>query len=257
MKAIIFAGGYGTRFGDLTANIPKPMIPIGDKPVIWHIMKIYSYYGINEFIICLGYKGEVIKDYFCNYQAKNLDFTINLSDNSVKYHQTHDEKKWKITLVETGIRSEKGSRLKKVERYLDQDTNFLTYGDGVANIDIADLLKFHKKHGKCVTISGVHPPARFGELTTMGDIITSFEEKAKISQTIINGGFMVFQRELLDYLYEDDDCDLEKGIFELLAQKKELAVYKHNGLWACMDHGRDHKLLEDMWKENKAFWKVW
>jgi glucose-1-phosphate cytidylyltransferase len=257
MKAIIFAGGSGTRFSDITANIPKPMICIGNKPILWHIMKIYSHYGINEFIICLGYKGEVIKDYFCNYQAKNLDFTVDLSDNSINYHQCHDEKKWKITLVETGINSEKGSRLKKIERYLDDDINFLTYGDGVANINIDKLLQFHKTHKKCVTISGVHPPARFGELTTQGDIITSFEEKSQTSQAIINGGFMVFQRELLGYLSEDDSCDLEEGTFELLAKKKELAVYKHDGLWACMDHGRDHKLLEEMWGEDKAFWKVW
>lgn len=257
MKLVILAGGYGTRLGERTAVIPKPMIRIGEKPILWHIMKIYSVYGIKDYIICLGYKGDVIKDYFLNYSSKNNDFTVNLSDLSVKFHSDHYEKDWKVTLVDTGLNTLKGGRLKKIEKYLENDINLLTYGDGVADVNISEAIEFHKKVGKIVTITGVHPTGRFGELVADGDILTSFEEKAQVSQRIINGGFMVFNKELLKYLKEDDDCDLEVGVFERLAKEGKIAVYKHDGLWACMDHERDVKYLNNLWKNNKAFWKVW
>ena len=257
MKVVILAGGYGSRLGNLTNSVPKPMVQIGGKPIMWHIMKIYAHYGIKEFIICLGYKGNVIKDYFLHYDTNNNDFTVDLSNNSVEFHNDHDEIDWKVTLVDTGVDTLKGGRLKRIEKYLDEDTNLLTYGDGVSDIDIKELIDFHNKKEKMVTISGVHPPARFGELIAEGDILTEFEEKPQTSQGLINGGFMVFNKSLLEHLTEDENCDLEAGIFEELATQGEIAVYKHNGYWACMDHERDLHYLEDLWKKNQAFWKVW
>lgn len=257
MKLVILAGGFGTRLGERTAVIPKPMVQIGTKPVLWHIMKIYSHYGINDFIICIGYKGDVIKDYFLHYRSRNSDFTVDLSDDSVHFHNGHDEDGWKVTLVDTGLNTLKGGRLKRVEKYLDDDVNLLTYGDGVSNIPIDRLIEFHKEKGKVVTVSGVHPPARFGELLANGDVLASFQEKPQTSQGMINGGFMVFNIELLDYLTEDEHCDLEAGALEELARQGKVSVYKHDGLWACMDHERDVKYLNDLWNKGKAFWKVW
>ena len=257
MKLVILAGGYGSRLGEITSTIPKPMVQIGGKPILWHIMKIYAHYGIKDFIICLGYKGDIIKDYFLHYQYKNNDFTVDLSDSSIQFHNGHDELSWKVTLVNTGLDSLKGARLKKIEKYLDEDTNLLTYGDGLSNIDINKLISFHEKTNKTVTISGVHPPARFGELIADGDILTAFEEKAQTSQGLINGGYMAFEKSLLDHLTEDDSCDLEAGIFERLASQGDIAVYKHDGFWACMDNERDLHHLEKMWRDGQAFWKVW
>ena len=257
MKLVILAGGYGSRLGNLTNSIPKPMVQVGGKPIIWHIMKTYAHYGIKEFIICLGYKGHVIKDYFLHYDSNCNDFTVDLSDNSVKFHSNHEEYDWKVTLVDTGLDTLKGGRLKRIEKYLDDYINLLTYGDGVADINISELVDFHKRIGKMVTISGVRPPARFGELIAEENILTSFEEKAQTSQGLINGGYMVFNKELLDCLLEDENCDLEFGILEKLASQHKVAVYKHKGLWACMDTERDLNHLEKLWKNNEAFWKVW
>lgn len=257
MKLVILAGGYGTRLGEIAKLTPKPMVEIGGKPIIWHIMKMYSQYGINEFIICLGYKGKVIKDYFLNYKTIRNDFTIDYSNDSIDFHNDYSENDWKVTLVNTGYETLKGGRLKKVERYLDDDINLLTYGDGVSDVNIDKLIKFHKESKKIVTISGVHPPARFGELKLEGDELTSFEEKSQTSQGYINGGFMVFNKELLDYLTTDDNCDLEYDVFEKLAREGKMAMYKHDGLWACMDTERDIDRLNYLWKHNKAFWKNW
>lgn len=257
MKLVILAGGYGTRLGERTAFIPKPMVAIGEKPILWHIMKIYSFYGINDFIICLGYKGDIIKDYFLHYNSKNNDFTVSLNDLSIEFHNKHHEKKWRVTLVDTGLNTLKGGRLKRIENHLEDDINLLTYGDGVADVNIKEIIGFHKEKGKIVTITGVHPPARFGELISDGDTLTSFKEKSQTSQGLINGGFIVFNKELLNYLTKDEDCDLETDVFEKLAKNGKIAVYKHKGLWACMDHERDVKYLNALWKKKKAFWKVW
>ena len=257
MKLIILAGGYGTRLGEIANLVPKPMVEIGGKPMLWHIMKIYSFYGIKEFVICLGYKANIIKEYFLHYEARNNDFTINFKDDSIAFHTNHDERDWKVTLVDTGLDALKGARLKKIEKYLDEDINLLTYGDGLANININNLIEFHLKMNKAVTISGVHPPARFGELQADGDILTAFEEKAQTSQGLINGGYMVFDKKLLEHLTEDDKCDLEYGVFEKLAEQGHIAVYKHEGLWACIDNDRDMGNLNRLWKNNQAFWKVW
>lgn len=257
MKLVILAGGYGSRLGEIANKIPKPMVEIGGKPMLWHIMKIYSHYGIKEFVICLGYKAHVIKEYFLHYRERNSDFTIRFEDDSIEFHNNHDEKEWKVTLVDTGLDSLKGARLKKVEKFLEDDINLLTYGDGLANIDINYLIDFHLRMDKIVTMSGVHPPARFGELQAYGNILNSFKEKAQTSQGLINGGYMVFNKKLLEHLTEDEECDLEYGIFERLAEEGDIAVYKHEGLWACVDNERDLVNLNRLWKNNEAFWKVW
>ena len=257
MKTIILAGGWGTRLGQLSQSVPKPMVMIGNKPVLWHIMKIYSYYGFNDFVIALGVKGDCIKDYFYNYEAINNDFTINLSSGEIIYHSKCNEANWNVTLIETGINTLKGGRIKRLESHLNDEINMITYGDGVSDINIKKLVDFHKSHGKTITITGVHPPARFGELVEKNGQVISFEEKPQISVGLINGGFMVFNRNLLDYLTPDEECDFEFNALEKLARKGEVMVYKHEGLWECMDHERDVEHLNALWSENKSFWKVW
>jgi len=257
MKVIILAGGLGTRLGQQVETIPKPMVPIGSKPILWHVMKIYSHYGFNEFIICLGAKANVIKSYFHEYEIFNNDFTIDMASGNTEYHNAHGEKNWKVTLVDTGLDTLKGGRIKSVEKYLDSETNMLTYGDGLADIDLNKLLAFHKSHNKIVTITGVHRPSRFGELVEEGGKVRSFAEKPQFSKGLINGGFMVFNRGMLDYLTEDEDCDFEIGPLENLAKAGQVMVYLHEGSWDCMDHERDVAYLNQLWKENKAFWKVW
>ena len=257
MKLVILAGGFGTRLGQYTQSIPKPMVKIGERPIIWHIMKYYSTFGIKDFVIALGYQSEVIKQFFLNYQTNINDFTINLKTSDLDLHTSRNLEDWNVTLIDTGLNALKGARLKKIEPYLNADINLLTYGDGLSNIDLKSLIDFHLKHDKTITISGVHPPARFGELIARGDIVETFAEKSQTSQGMINGGYMVFNKRLLQYLNTEDSCDLEAGVFEMLATKKEIAVYKHDGFWGCVDHERDLKYLEKLWNENKAFWKVW
>lgn len=257
MKVVILAGGWGTRLGHLSEIIPKPMVSIGGKPVLWHIMKIYSHYGFNDFIVALGVKGEVIKEYFFNFEALNNDFTIDLKTNNINYHNKHGEAEWKVTLVDTGINTLKGGRIKRVERFLDDEINMVTYGDGVANINIQSLLEFHKSHNKILTITGVNAPSRFGELVENGGKVQSFVEKPQMSVGIVNGGYMVFNRKMLEYLSEDENCDFEFGALEKLAKAGEVMVFKHNGKWDCMDHERDVLYLNKQWNENTAFWKIW
>lgn len=256
MKVIILAGGWGTRLGQLGELIPKPMVYVGNRPILWHIMKTYSAFGFNEFVIALGVKGQVIKDYFYNFEALNNDFTINLRDGKVKYHSRHDESEWKITLVDTGLNTLKGGRIKRLENYLD-DINMITYGDGVADVPIDELLKFHKSHGKTVTFSGVRPSGRFGEFEEKDNMVTSFREKPLSGTTLINGGYMVFNKNMLEFLTTEENCDFEVGALEELARCGEVMVYKHLGQWACMDHERDVVHLNMLWNEDKAFWKTW
>ena len=257
MKVVILAGGWGTRLGNRTDLIPKPMVKIGNMPILWHIMKIYSYFGYNDFIICLGVKGDVIKDYFYHYELKSNDLMIDFSNGIIEYYNKQTESKWKVSLIDTGLNTLKGGRIKRIEKFLDPDMNLLTYGDGLANIDINQLIKFHKSHSKILTISGVHPPSRFGELFEESGKVIKFEEKPQTSVGLINGGFMVFKNELLDFLTVDEDCDFEHGALEELAEKGEVMVYKHDGFWECMDHERDVEHLNNLWYANKAFWKVW
>ncbi|KKK92845.1 hypothetical protein LCGC14_2698830, partial [marine sediment metagenome] len=229
MKTIILAGGYGTRLDQLTEIIPKPMVYIGNKPVLWHIMKIYSHFGFNDFIIALGVKQHVIKEYFYNFEIINNDFTIDIDKSELDFHNRHNETNWKVTLVDTGLNTLKGGRIKRLEKYLDDDINMITYGDGVGDININELVDYHKSHGKTLTLTGVHPTARFGEIKEKGGEVLSFSEKPKTSQRYVNGGFMVFNNNMLGYLTEDEDCDYEYGIIEDLAKKGEVMMYKHNG----------------------------
>jgi glucose-1-phosphate cytidylyltransferase len=257
MKTLILAGGYGSRLGNITENIPKPMVTIGGKPILWHIMKIYSHFGLTDFVILLGYQGYKIKEYFFNYHILNNDFTINLADNSIAYSGKNNVERWKVTLVDTGLDTLKGARIKRAEHYLDDDINMLTYGDGVSDIDIKKLLEFHKSHGKILTLAGVRPPSRFGELVIENNRVRSFEEKPQISSGVINGGFMVFNKKLLSYLTPDKNCDFEFGVLETLAKQGEVMVYEHHGFWECVDTERDLNHLDKLWNENKAQWKVW
>ena len=257
MKTLILAGGYGSRLGNLAENIPKPMVTIGGKPILWHIMKIYSHFGFNDFVILLGYQGVKIKEYFFNYHLMNNDFTIDLADNRISYVDENNVEKWKVTLVDTGIDTLKGGRIKRVEKYLEDDVNMLTYGDGAADVDIKALIEFHRSHGKILTLTGVRPPSRFGELLISDRQVQSFEEKPQVSSGVINGGFMVFNKELLDHLTPDKDCDFEFGVLEKLAKEGEVMVYEHNGFWECVDTERDLNHLNKLWDENKASWKLW
>jgi glucose-1-phosphate cytidylyltransferase len=220
-------------------------------------MKIYSCYGFNDFIIMLGYQGEKIKEYFFNYNLINNDFTVNLADGSVDYLNRSNGENWKVTLVDTGRDTLKGGRIKRVEKFLDHGMNMITYGDGVADINIKDLVRFHKSHGRILTLSGVRPPSRFGEIKTENNRLLSFEEKPQTSSGTINGGFMVFNNGLLDYLTSAEDCDFEFGVLEDLAKKEEIQVYPHRGSWECVDTERDLNHLNRLWKENRAFWKIW
>lgn len=256
MKTIILAGGYGTRLGNITEAIPKPMVKIGNKPILWHIMKIYSYYGHKEFIISLGYKSEILKEYFYNYNVFNNDFTIELGTKKTELLK-QDETDWRVTLIDTGLNTLKGARIKRLEPYLDSDLNMITYGDGVSNINISELISFHKSHNKIITITGVHPPSRFGEIIVENGKLLSFVEKPQTSIGLINGGFMVFSKKLLEYLTEDESCDLESGTFSTLVREEQIMVYQHAGKWECVDTERDLNYLNKLWYENEAFWKVW
>ena len=254
MKVVILAGGFGTRLSEYTESIPKPMVTIGGRPILWHIMKTYASYGHTDFYLALGYKAEVIKEYFLHYRNLNADFTIDLSNGDIKSYQS-DEIDWKITLVQTGIESMTGGRLKRMQAYVGNEPFLLTYGDGISNIDIGKLLKFHRSHGKMVTVSAVHPLARFGELEISKDQVTSFQEKPQTTQGWINGGYFVIEPEFFD-LIEGDDIILEKAPLENAAKNGELMAYHHNGFWQCMDTKRDRDSLEKMWLSGNPPWIV-
>jgi glucose-1-phosphate cytidylyltransferase len=257
MKTIILAGGWGTRMGQLVELVPKPMVYIGDRPVLWHIMKTYSHYGYNDFIIALGVKGYAIKQYFYNLETLNNDFTIDMNSGNIAYHNKHDVYNWKVTLVDTGLNTLKGARVKRLEHFLDDEINMLTYGDGVADIDLNKLVDFHKSHGKTITFTGVHPRGRFGEFEENNNRVMSFIEKPTQGSGFISGGYMVFNKNLMDFLTLDEDCDFEFNALEKLANAGEVMVYKHEGQWECMDHERDAVYLNKLWNEKKAFWKKW
>jgi len=257
-KVVILCGGRGTRLREETEVRPKPLIEIGGRPMLWHIMKIYSYYGYNEFVLCLGYKGAMIKEYFYHYHFLMNDFTVKLDNRrQVTFHNQSDEVDWKVTLVDTGLDTLKGARIKKIEKYIDGDVFLLTYGDGVADIDINATIDFHKKHGQIGTLTGVRPPSRFGDLVVDMDKVLSFTEKPQASAGLINGGFFVFSRKIFDYLCEDENCDFEKGVLEELAEKGQLTVYEHKGSWECMDTYRETAHLNELWNMQEAFWQVW
>ena len=258
-KVVILCGGKGTRIREETEFRPKPMVEIGHKPLLWHIMKIYASYGFNDFVLCLGYKGEMIKEYFLNYEIMNSDFTVELGRKGqhIQIHDSHFKDKWKVTLADTGNSSMTGARLKKIEPYVETDNFLMTYGDGVANIDLKKLLEFHASHKKIATITGVRPPSRFGELVTQGFAVTEFSEKPQIREGYINGGFFVLKREVFDYISDDENCSFERDPLERLAEDGELRVFFHNDYWHCMDTLRDLDILEKEWHTQNPSWKVW
>lgn len=256
MKAVILAGGYGTRITEESVLRPKPMVEIGGRPILWHIMKIYAAHGITDFIVCLGYKGYVIKEYFANYVLHAADVTIDLAQNRLEYLSGAPEP-WKVTLVETGEATETGGRLKRVARWLQEDDTFcMTYGDGVSDIDITASLAFHRKHGKLATMAAVTPPGRFGALTMEGDSVTGFREKPRGDGGLINGGFFVLSRQVLDYV-TDDKTVWERAPLEKLATEGQLEAFRHDGFWQPMDTVRERMVLESLWNSGKAPWKVW
>jgi len=256
MKAVILAGGLGTRISEESVLRPKPMVEIGGRPILWHIMKIYAAHGITDFIICLGYKGYVIKEYFANYVLHAADVTIDLAQNKLEYLSGAPEP-WKVTLVETGEATETGGRLKRVARWLQDDETFcMTYGDGVSDINITASLAFHRKHGKLATMAAVTPPGRFGALTMEGDSVTGFREKPRGDGGLINGGFFVLSRKVLDYV-ADDKTVWERAPLERLATEGQLQAFRHDGFWQPMDTVRERMVLESLWSGGKAPWKVW
>lgn len=258
MKVVILCGGKGTRLREETEFRPKPMVEIGNKPILWHIMKIYASYGFKDFVICLGYKGNMIKEYFLNYEIMNNDFTIQLGNrDSIQVHSNHGENEWNVTLADTGEDTQTGGRVKKIEKHITDDSFMLTYGDGVANINVNELLKFHKSHGKIGTMTAVHPSSRFGELTVEGSHVVEFKEKPQTKEGLISGGFFVFNKEFFNYLSGDDDCYLEKDPLEKLAADGELMLYRCDDFWQCVDTYRELELLNNLWKDNEAPWKIW
>ena len=253
MNVILLAGGFGSRLNEFTEVIPKPMVRVGGKPILWHIMQTYANYGHKDFYVALGYKAEVIKEYFLNYRALNADFKVDLTSGKITPHQV-DDVDWRITLVNTGENTMTGGRAKRMQNFLPNETFMLTYGDGVANIDIKSLLNFHKSHGKMVTMTAVRPAARFGELELEGDQVVSFEEKPQMHNGWINGGYFVIEPSFFD-LISGDSTLLEREPLEQAAKLGELMAYRHEGFWQCMDTKRDHELLESLWLKG-APWAI-
>lgn len=256
---MILCGGFGTRLRDVAETLPKPMVPIGEQPILWHIMKIYASYGVRRFILCLGYKREVIVDYFMNYHMRVSDATIKLGhDNEIAFYGDNDESDWEVTLAGTGLSTMTGARVYRASKYLhDTDQHFfLTYGDGVADIDILALYRHHLQHGKLITVSAVHPAARFGAMIISGnDDVKGFEEKPAKGEGYINGGFMVVNRKFIEkYLRDDVDLSLETIPMHTAAQDGDMCAYRHEGFWQCMDNSREYQLLNEMWRSGKAPW---
>lgn len=259
MKVVILAGGLGTRISEESHLRPKPMIEIGDQPILWHIMKYYSAFGFQDFIICCGYKGPMIKEYFANYYLHRSDITFDFSsDNEMTVHNNVAEP-WRVTLVDTGLNTQTGGRVKRVQKYIGEQPFMLTYGDGVSDVDLNALLEQHEKSQKMVTITGIQPGGRFGvlDLDDSSNTIVGFREKAKEDGGWINGGFMVMQPQVFDYLSEKESCVLERDPLEKLAKEGQLGIYKHHGFWQCMDTQRDRSHLEYLWVSKNAPWVIW
>ena len=255
MKAVILAGGLGTRLAEETVLRPKPMVEIGGKPILWHIMKGYAHFGITDFVICLGYKGYMVKEYFANYLLHMSDVTIDIAGNRLDIHQNHADP-WKVTLVDTGDTTQTGGRLKRVAQYLEDDTFCMTYGDGLSDLDIGAEIAFHNQHGRMATICAVQPPGRFGSLNLDDAKVVNFQEKPHGDGAWINGGFFVLSRRVLDFV-SDDHILWEREPLERLSADGELFAFRHNGFWQPMDTLRDKNHLEDLWNSGKALWKVW
>ena len=256
MKAVILAGGFGTRLSEETALRPKPMVEIGGKPILWHIMSIFATHGIKEFIVALGYRGETIKEYFLNFYAFNNDISIDLAKGKTTVHDG-SQPDWKIHLVDTGLHTQTGGRLKRLHQWVCQEECFLfTYGDGVSDVDISALLEFHRSHGKLATVTTVHTPARFGRIAYNGDLVTDFHEKPHAGEGWINGGFFVLSPKVIDYI-KGDGCIWEREPAQRLAQDGQLVGFRHRGFWSCMDTLKEKNTLEEFWASGKAPWKTW
>lgn len=255
MKAVILAGGLGTRISEETNLKPKPMVEIGGRPILWHVMKIYSTHGINDFVICAGYKGYVIKEYFANYFLHMSDVTFDMEKNRMEVHQRRSEP-WRVTIVDTGETTMTGGRLKRIREYIQDETFCFTYGDGVGDVNIMDLVAFHKRQGRKATLTGVRPPGRYGALEIEGDRVEKFQEKPEGDGSWINGGFFVLEPSVFS-LIENDKTIWERGPLEALADAKQLNVYKHGGFWQPMDTLRDKMYLEDLWSSGQSPWKLW
>ena len=256
MKAVILAGGLGTRISEESHLRPKPMITIGDKPILWHIMKIYSQHGINEFVICLGYKGYVVKEYFANYFLHMSNVTFDIKYNQMEVHQRHGEP-WRVSLIDTGEETMTGGRIRRIKEYVGNEDFCCTYGDGVSNVDITALVNFHKKHGKLATVTAIQPPGRYGALDIDHERVGGFQEKPPGDGSWINGGFFVLNSSLIDKYIKDDAMPFEQEPLKRLAADGELHAYKHTGFWQPMDTLRDKNMLEDLWRSGKAPWKTW
>jgi glucose-1-phosphate cytidylyltransferase len=256
MKAVILAGGFGTRLGEETERVPKPMVEIGERPILWHIMKIYAAHGVTDFILCLGYKSHVVKDFFANYLRYNADVTFDLGNGNAHVHEARVEP-WRVTLVETGLQTMTGGRIKRIIKYLDGEPSFcLTYGDGVGDIAIGKLIAFHRSHGRLATVTAVHPAPRFGALRLDGDQVVAFDEKPEEPSGWINGGFFVLST-MVDSYITGDDTSWEHEPLERLARDGELAAFRHDGFWQPMDTLRDKRSLDQLWASGKAPWKIW
>jgi glucose-1-phosphate cytidylyltransferase len=256
MKVVILCGGMGTRFREMTEIIPKPMVPIGTYPIVWHIMKYFASFGHKDFVLCLGYKKDAFVDYFYNYRYRHSDMTVFLGDNNVELHESHPEDDWKVTLADTGLYTNTGGRVKRIERYITEGDFLLTYGDGLCSVDLRALVEFHRRMSKVMTVTAVHPSSRFGEINMSGDFIKAFAEKPQTSEGYINGGFMVVNRRLFDeYLNEDPNLDFEAQVMPAVANEGEMAGYRHDGFWQCMDTSREHQLLNKLWEAGDAPWR--
>lgn len=255
MKTVILAGGLGTRLAEETDIRPKPMVEIGEHPILWHVMKHYAHFGTTEFYVCLGYKGEIIKGYFRDLHSLRGSMTVHLARGEVDRLDPSDEN-WVVHLIDTGQRTETGGRVKRLESSLDSGTFMLTYGDGVSDVDLHRLLRFHRAHGRIATVTAVHPPARFGGLVLDGDIVATFTEKSQTAEGWINGGYLVLEPEIFRYL-QDDNTNFERDALERVATDGQLVAYRHDGFWQCMDTLRDKRLLETLWREGRAPWKLW
>jgi glucose-1-phosphate cytidylyltransferase len=257
LSVVILCGGLGTRLREETEFKPKPMVEIGGKPILWHIMKTYRHFGCRNFVLCLGYRGDVIRDYFLNYHRRNSDFTVDMASGGVTTLSNGVAEDWSVSLVETGAETLTGLRIRRALKYVKGDTFFATYGDGVADVDVEGLLGHHRKSGRLATVTAVHPSSRFGELAVEGDCVKSFREKPQVTDGWINGGYLVFERDAFSGTNEVDNITLEQGVLEALAHRGELGVYRHPGFWQCMDTYREMQLLNEMWASGRAPWQVW
>ena len=256
-KVVILCGGYGTRLREETEYKPKPMVTIGHNPILWHIMMLYSYYKLYDFVLCLGYKGEIIKEYFYNFDILNSDFSINMGTKTKKiFSKETEEANWTVTLADTGLNSMTGSRIKQIEKHIQEDYFLTTYGDAVSDINIDKLIEFHKKSGKIATLTGVRPTSKYGVIVAEDDSVIKFNEKPLLKD-YVNGGFFVFEKEIFNYLNKKEDCTLEIEVLEKLANQNQLAIYRHDGFWQCMETYRDYESLNSMFNSQKNYWMIW